>query len=97
MFEMTGNHPIPEVAFKAEASSLNRRICLVAAVVVAELWALTAAIEAWADGRTAVLVWILGFQVVSFLLALSISTPATTAPRRILVPVGSSEPATASE
>lgn len=86
-----------QVAFHAEASSLNRRIVLVATVVVAELWALTAAIEAWSDGRTAVLVWIMGFQLVSFLLALSISTPATVAPRRIMVPVGSSEPVTASE
>jgi hypothetical protein len=86
----------PEADFRTEAAALNRRIVLVASVVVAELWALTAAIEAWAEGRTAVLVWILGFQLVSFLLALSISTaPATSAARRSLVPVGSPEPATA--
>lgn len=86
----------PEADFRAEAATLNRRIVLVASVVVAELWALTAAIEAWAEGRTAVLVWILGFQLVSFLLALSISaTPAVAAPRRSLVPGGSPEPAPA--
>lgn len=86
----------PEADFRTEAATLNRRIVLVGSVVVAELWALTAAIEAWAEGRTAVLVWILGFQLVSFLLALSISaTPAVATPRRSLVPVGSPEPAPA--
>lgn len=86
----------PEVAFREEAAALNRRIVLVAWVVVAELWALTSAIEAWAEDRTAVIIWILGFQVVSFLLALSISTaPAVAAPRRSPAPVGSPEPATA--
>lgn len=90
------NETTPETAFRTEAAALNRRIVLVGTVVVAELWALTSAIEAWAEGRAAVLVWILGFQLVSFLLALSISTaPAAPAARRALVPVGSPEPATA--
>jgi hypothetical protein len=83
----------PEETFRTEAAALNRRILLVASVVVAELWALTAAIDAWAEGRTAVLVWILGFQLVSFMLALSLSAAPVAATRRSRVSIGSPEPA----
>lgn len=85
-----------EPAHRAEAASLNRRIALVATVVMAELGALTAALDAWAEGHMSMLVWILGFQLVSFLLALNISmaTPEALWPNPV-VGVGSAEPAAA--
>lgn len=84
----------PEVVHRAEAAALNRRIVLVAGVVMAELWALTAAIEAWAEGRTAVFGWILAFQTVSFLLALRITiTTGAPAYRRVATPMAQ-QPAT---
>jgi hypothetical protein len=85
----------PEAVHRAEAATLNCRIGLVACVVMAELWALTAALDAWAEDRTAVLGWILAFQAVSFLLALSISM-ATAAPasRRAPAPMGAPQPVT---
>lgn len=60
-------------ALKEATAQLNRRIVLVACVVVAELWALTAALKSWAAGETAQLGWILAFQLACFLLALIIS------------------------
>lgn len=85
----------PESVFRAEAAALNRRIVLVTGVVLAELWALTAALDAWAEGRSAVLGWILAFQAVSFLLALSITlASAAPAPRRASAPMGNPQPAT---
>lgn len=85
----------PELTHRAEASTLNRRIALVAGVVMAELWALTAAMDAWAEGRSAVLIWILAFQAVSFLLALSITMAATdSAPRTAPAHLGAPQPAT---
>ena len=83
-----------EQVHRAEAATLNRRIVLMAVVVMAELWALTAALDAWAEGRTEVFGWILAFQAVSFLLALSI-TMATAAPaaRRASPPLGAVQPA----
>ena len=73
------------------------RIISVAAVVMAELWALTAAIQAWSGGRTAALGWILGFQMVCFLLAfgLSVATPPQPVVRRILSPIRLRGPVTA--
>lgn len=85
----------PERMHRAEAAALNRRIVLVAGVVMAELWALTAALDAWAEGRSSVLGWILAFQAVSFLLALSITlASAAPAPRRAPAPMGAPQPAT---
>ncbi|MGI8425144.1 MAG: hypothetical protein ACR2FO_00540 [Actinomycetota bacterium] len=76
---------------------INRRIVLVAAVLMAELWALTAAIEAWSEGHASVLGWILGFQVVLFLLALSIATatPPQPAVQSNLAPIMPRQPVTA--
>jgi hypothetical protein len=51
---------------KAVLKRLNLRIALVAVIVMAELWALTAALEAWADGHMERLPWLLAFQVVAF-------------------------------
>jgi hypothetical protein len=83
------------IVHRAEAAALNRRIMLVAGIVLAELWALTAALDAWAEGRSAVLGWILAFQAVSFLLALSITlASAGPAPRRASAPMGTPQPAT---
>lgn len=53
-------------------TSLNRRIVLAGCVVMAELWALGTALEFWAAGQEATLGWILGFQMVGFVLAMSI-------------------------
>ncbi|HEX2179367.1 MAG TPA: hypothetical protein VHL54_07605 [Actinomycetota bacterium] len=99
MFETVAATPFeggdPETVHRSEAAALNRRIVLMSGVVLAELWALTAALDAWAEGRSAVLGWILAFQAVSFLLALSI-TMASTAPayRRAPAPMGAPQPAT---
>jgi hypothetical protein len=85
----------PELIYRAEASTLNRRIALVAGVVMAELWALTAAMDAWAEGRSAVLGWILAFQAVSFLLAVSITMATSdTAVRTAPAHLGAPQPAT---
>jgi hypothetical protein len=85
----------PELMHRAEAATLNRRIALVAGVVMAELWALTAAMDAWAEGRSAVLGWILAFQAVSFLLAVSITmATADTVPHTAPAHLGAAQPAT---
>jgi len=68
MFEMRDDQPAPETTYRAEAAQLDRRIVLVATIVMAELWALTTAIEAWAEGAT--LSGIMMFQLVGFVLAL---------------------------
>lgn len=61
-------------------TSLNRRIVLAGCVVMAELWALGAALESWATGQEATLGWILGFQMVCFVLALTICWGAGSPP-----------------
>lgn len=68
MFKTTDDPTEFETTYRAEAAKLDRRIVMVATVVMAELWALTAAIEAWAAGAT--VTGILAFQLVGFLLAL---------------------------
>jgi len=70
----------PQASTARPETLINRRIVLVAAVLMAELWALTAAIDAWSEGHASVLGWILGFQVVLFLLALSIATATPPQP-----------------
>lgn len=61
-------------------TSLNRRIVLAGCVVMAELWALGTALDSWAAGREATLGWILAFQMVGFVLALSICRGAGAHP-----------------
>lgn len=53
------------------------RIALVATIVMGQLWALTIALDAYLLGEDAMVRWLLGFQVVSTLLALGVwwSTP----------------------
>ncbi|CAN5741172.1 hypothetical protein BH23ACT12_BH23ACT12_15290 [soil metagenome] len=68
MFETRDDPTEFETIYRAEAAQLDRRILLVAAIVMAELWALTTAIGAWAEGAS--LTGIMGFQLVGFLLAL---------------------------
>lgn len=68
MFNSTDDHTSFEATHRAEAAQLDRRIFLVATVVMAELWALTTAIEAWAEGAS--LAGILMFQLVGFVLAI---------------------------
>ncbi len=48
------------------------RIALVATVVVGQLWALTVALNAFFEEDMTVVWWLLGFQVISFVLALGI-------------------------
>lgn len=55
------------------AASLNARIAIVALIIVCQLWALTAALDAWLGGDTDAVWWLLGFQVLAFLSALLIS------------------------
>ncbi len=54
------------------AASLNARIAVVAVIIVCQLWALTAALDAWLGGATGPVWWLLGFQAVAFLSALLI-------------------------
>jgi hypothetical protein len=68
MFDSRDDHTAYEATYRAEAAHLDRRIVLVATIVMAELWALTTAIEAWAEGAS--LGGILLFQVVGFVLAI---------------------------
>jgi hypothetical protein len=68
MFDSRDHHSTSEATYRAEAAHLDRRIVLVATIVMAELWALTAAIEAWAEGAS--LGGILMFQMVGFVLAI---------------------------
>jgi hypothetical protein len=67
MFDSTDDHASFEATHRAEAAQLDRRIFGVATIVVAELWALTSAIEAWAEGAS--LGGSLLFQLVGFVLA----------------------------
>lgn len=67
MFETQEDQSGPGAAYRAEAAQLDRRIVLVATIVMAELWAMTTAIEAWAEGAS--LGGILMFQLVGFVLA----------------------------
>ncbi|MEX2552843.1 MAG: hypothetical protein WD627_07590 [Actinomycetota bacterium] len=95
----------PEYSFapdlsRVEAQALQRlnyRIGLTIVIVMAELWALTAALEAWADGRTEALLWLVGFQTAAFAGALAtlIVTPSHHVVRHNTAPIGTPQPATA--
>jgi hypothetical protein len=54
------------------ASMLNARIALVATIVVGQLWGLTVALNAWLDHRTGQVFLLLGFQLLSFALAMAV-------------------------
>jgi len=58
------------------AASLNARIAVVALIIVCQLWALTAALDAWLGGDTGAVWWLLGFQVLAFVSAVVISRAA---------------------
>jgi hypothetical protein len=53
-----------------ELKGLNLRIAFLAALVVIELWGLTAALDAWASGELRSLPLLLGAQLVAFVFAL---------------------------
>ena len=54
------------------ASMLNARIAIVATVVVGQLWGLTVALNAWLDRRMGQVWLLLGFQLLSFALAVAV-------------------------
>jgi hypothetical protein len=54
------------------AAIVVARIALVATVVVGQLWALTVALNAYFEEDMTVVWWLVGFQVVSFALAIGI-------------------------
>ena len=85
--------PIEEL--EEEERTLNRRIVVTAVVLMAQLWALTAAIEAWADGRLQAVAWAVGFQVTALLLAVWVSTRSTAVEATLPLPdaVGPVSPA----
>ena len=95
----------PEYSFapdrsRAEAQALQRlnyRIGLTIAIVMAELWALTAALEAWAHGRTEALLWLVSFQAAAFAGALAtlIVTPRHHLVQHSVAPIGTPQPAIA--
>ncbi len=51
---------------------LHARIAMVATVVLGQLWGLTVALDAWLRGETGQVWWLLGFQALSFLIALAV-------------------------
>jgi hypothetical protein len=54
------------------AAVVVARIALVATVVVGQLWALTVALDAYFEEDMRVVWWLVGFEVVSFLVALGV-------------------------
>lgn len=54
------------------AAIVITRIALVATVVVGQLWALTVALNAYFEEHMSIVWWLLGFEIVSFLVALAI-------------------------
>jgi hypothetical protein len=51
---------------------LNARIAIVATVVVGQLWGLVVALNAWQDHRDGQVVLLLGFQLLSFAVAVAV-------------------------
>jgi len=64
--------PGPSTDRAERASMLHGRIALVALIVVGQLWGLTVALNAWFERRTGQVWLLLGFQVLSFALALAV-------------------------
>jgi hypothetical protein len=54
------------------AAMLNARIAIVATIVVGQLWGLMVALNAWLDHRAGQVVLLLGFQLLSFAVALAV-------------------------
>ena len=54
------------------ASMLNARIAIVATVVVGQLWGLVVALNAWQDHHDGQVVLLLGFQLLSFAVAVAV-------------------------
>lgn len=54
------------------AAALGGRIAIVALLLLTQLWALTAALEAWYERDMAAVWWLLGYQVVAFSVSLAI-------------------------
>jgi hypothetical protein len=63
------------------ATTLHARIAIVATIVVGQLWGLTVALNAWLDGSTSAVWWILGFEALSFLLAVLVWLVSAKRPR----------------
>ena len=63
------------------ATTLHARIAIVATIVVGQLWGLTVALNAWLEGETGQVWWILGFQALSFLLAVVVWLVSARRPR----------------
>jgi hypothetical protein len=53
-------------------SMLNARIAIVATIVVGQLWALMVALNAWLEHRNGQVVLLLGFQLLSFAVAVAV-------------------------
>ena len=53
-------------------SMLNARIAIVATIVVGQLWGLVVALNAWLDHRMGQVLLLLGFQVLSFAVAVAV-------------------------
>lgn len=56
------------------AAALGGRIAIVAVIVVTQLWALTAALEAWFEHDMTAVWWLIGYQVIAFGISLLIWT-----------------------
>jgi hypothetical protein len=54
------------------ASMLNARIAIVATIVVGQLWGLVVALNAWLEHRTGQVLLLLGFQLLSFAVAVAV-------------------------
>jgi hypothetical protein len=77
-----GPHPKPEVRATGpgpgsgtehdpdHASMLYARILIVATIVMGQLWGLTVALDEWLSRRMTHVWWLLGFQGLSFIVAL---------------------------
>jgi hypothetical protein len=55
-----------------QAAMLSARTALVATIVVGQLWGLTVALNAWLDHRMGQVWLLLGFQLLSFVLAVAV-------------------------
>jgi hypothetical protein len=54
------------------AAMLNARIAIVATIVVGQLWGLMVALNAWLEHRTGQVLLLLGFQLLSFAVAVAV-------------------------
>lgn len=54
------------------AAALGGRIAVVAIIVVTQLWALTAALDAWFERDMGAVLWLLGYQGLAFIACLMI-------------------------